>query len=328
MSQRLLFPALVFISIILLSSEQLCAQKEEGEIIVLSERVGEVIDLEERNRFNLFSAVNNFRSAILLKLQDGSYAFKITYVEETTGEEKIKWMAQTELEILTIREYIDHYKETQSKTYHTKSDKESPIVPGARIRISTPTSRGGGLIGTFIAMDADSFVLDVGRFVPLLSIPLSSVQRLELSQGQGKVYDGRKGRIGTGIGILGGGVGTYAVAAMSDDPRLIYGIVGAGIGGLDGFLLGSTGKNAGLGFFAGAMPGLVMGGALVGNDIPGWAPPLMGAGFFGHIGMIIGAIVQPFGRSERWEEIPLEKIRVSICPDRKNGFSFSASFVF
>ena len=107
MFQKLLFPGLLFISIVVLFSEQVCTQTEEGEIIVISERVGEVIDLEERNRFNLFSGVKDFRSAILFKRLDGSYAFKMTFVADTTGEEKIQGRkVQTKAEEPPIEESL------------------------------------------------------------------------------------------------------------------------------------------------------------------------------------------------------------------------------
>lgn len=80
---------LLFIGIAFLSFQQLYAQDEEGEIVIISEHVGEIIDLEERNTYNLFPDIEGFKSAVFLILPDRSYVLKITRVDETSGEERI-----------------------------------------------------------------------------------------------------------------------------------------------------------------------------------------------------------------------------------------------
>ena len=61
----------------------------EGGKVIISDRVGEEIDLEERNKYSFFTDIKGFHSAVLHKLPDGNYAFKTTYQDETTGETKI-----------------------------------------------------------------------------------------------------------------------------------------------------------------------------------------------------------------------------------------------
>ena len=114
MFQKLLFPGILFISIVLLSFDRLYAQEEEGEIVIISERVGEKIDLEERNKYNLFPAIKGFQSAVLLNLLDGSYVLKIIYLDETTGEEKVKRIPRSEWNIKRYRDIIDHFEEIQT----------------------------------------------------------------------------------------------------------------------------------------------------------------------------------------------------------------------
>jgi len=80
---------LLIISIVLFVFSQLYAQEHEDEIIIISERIGEVIDLEERNKFNFFLSVKEFQSAVLLKFPDGNYIWKITYVDSTTDNKLI-----------------------------------------------------------------------------------------------------------------------------------------------------------------------------------------------------------------------------------------------
>ena len=113
MFQKLYFPELLFISIFILSFNQIYAQEEEGEIFIISEKVGEVIDLEERNKYNLFPAVKGFQSAVFLKLHDGNYVFKITYLDKTTGKEKFHRLPQTESSVKRYGRIIEPFEEIQ-----------------------------------------------------------------------------------------------------------------------------------------------------------------------------------------------------------------------
>ena len=62
MFRKLLFLVLLFSSVVLLSFNGLYSQeKVEGEIIIISERVGEVIDLEERKKYKLFMGIKGFQ---------------------------------------------------------------------------------------------------------------------------------------------------------------------------------------------------------------------------------------------------------------------------
>lgn len=83
---------------------------EKSEAIVVSERVGRVINLEERNKYSLFIDIKRFQSAVLLKLPDGRYILKITYLDETMGEIGIKLLPQTESQILKLREHIEKFE--------------------------------------------------------------------------------------------------------------------------------------------------------------------------------------------------------------------------
>ena len=83
--------------------------KEKDEIIIISDLVGEVIDLEERNKYGLFPYIEGFQSAILIKEPDGKYAFKVTYQDETSDEEKVKSIYQKESLIYQIRARIENF---------------------------------------------------------------------------------------------------------------------------------------------------------------------------------------------------------------------------
>jgi len=48
----------------------------------------------------------------------------------------------------------------------------------------------------------------------------------------------------------------------------------------------------------------------------------------GFLGTVIGATAGAIRRAERWEEMPLERIRVSLSPQRGGGVRLAASFKF
>jgi hypothetical protein len=127
MFQRLLFLALFFIIFVLLWIGRIDAQEEDGDIIIINERVGKVIDLEERNKFILFPGIKGFKSAVFLKSVNGSYIVKITYNDDTTGEEKIKKIPQTESSIMRYRRIINHLAEELSFEDIQEVKNETPI---------------------------------------------------------------------------------------------------------------------------------------------------------------------------------------------------------
>jgi len=82
---------------------------EGGIITSISNRVGDRVDLQESNNYHLFSNIQGFQSAVLLKLPDGRYVFEITTLDEITGEENIEQVIQTESQIEQIRDYIEQF---------------------------------------------------------------------------------------------------------------------------------------------------------------------------------------------------------------------------
>ncbi len=91
-----------------------------------------------------------------------------------------------------------------------------------------------------------------------------------------------------------------------------------------------SGKGALIGLGAGAAAGVVT--ALVGcadnscDDVTGLVVLIFGAG--GALGgVLIGAVIGSFIQTDRWETVPLDRIRVSLTP-RGGGLEVSAKFVF
>ena len=75
MLQKYFLSMMLFICSYLLTFVPLAAQEEEGEIIIISERVGKEIDQTEREKFALFQEIKGFQSAAHIKLSDNRYLF-------------------------------------------------------------------------------------------------------------------------------------------------------------------------------------------------------------------------------------------------------------
>ena len=115
MSLKSILSTVFFICSYLLTLMPLSAQQEQGEIIIISERVGKEIDPEERDKFKLFQGIKGFQSAVYIKLPDGRYFLKITYLDEKIGEIKISRIQQSELSIKIRGDYIDRFEEIQAR---------------------------------------------------------------------------------------------------------------------------------------------------------------------------------------------------------------------
>ncbi len=81
------------------------AQLKEDRPIVVSERVGDVIDAEEREQFGLFPAVDGFKEARFYPLRDGGYELRLITEAETLLSVN-SWPDA----VLMVREYIDDYE--------------------------------------------------------------------------------------------------------------------------------------------------------------------------------------------------------------------------
>ena len=120
-----------------------------------------MIDKEERNKYNLFLGVKGFQFAVFLKLSDGSYVLKITYLDDATGKEKIHRIPQTESSIKRYGRIINDSEEIKVESKEQKGEKTTiskdkkskkaefylgiSLYPAAIISISGYSPYGPGL---------------------------------------------------------------------------------------------------------------------------------------------------------------------------------------
>ena len=48
----------------------------------------------------------------------------------------------------------------------------------------------------------------------------------------------------------------------------------------------------------------------------------------GAVGAVVGALAGAFTKTDRWEEVPLDRLRVSFVPQRDGGFGVGLSVSF
>ena len=86
----------------------------------------------------------------------------------------------------------------------------------------------------------------------------------------------------------------------------------------------------GSGTVIGAFCGIAIGLAVYDYEPNPWVPnmgPAYGVAIGAPVGLIVGAIIGSFIKDEEWEEVPLDRVRVSIAPQR-DGFAFGLTVNF
>jgi len=176
-------------------------------------------------------------------------------------------------------------------------------------------------VETFLAWKADSLVVRSNG--DTLSVPVNLVTRLDVSRAR------RLSSKGAAIGALvGGGLG---VAAQLGPARIAF---GAGVGALLG-RSSSARKGAGIGLLLGGVVGAVIGSVSYEECVSQGAFSCLGpdgpeiyalAGAI--IGLVAGTLIGSAIETDRWQEVPLDRLRVNLGPRRDGRFGFGASVRF
>lgn len=202
------------------------AQDTTGTVVILSEKVGPAIDLEERNYYGMFSGVQHFESAVLLQMPDSSYLFKIITKNIVDSSKKVILFSQSKEALESIR----HIIETYNGIVH-----EAPPSPISK----KSTISGVRLLGEFLAGIAGEIG---GALIPALIIPET-----------GSSEDSRMALIVLGA-FIGNSLGIYLIGNIGDETGsytatlfgsalgvVIQPVILPTIGGIIGF--NSTRKN-------------------------------------------------------------------------------------
>ena len=204
--------------------------------------------------------------------------------------------------------------------------RQPPVERGARVRVTVPRRSPSGVersqryVGTLVLWTADTLVVDNNG--DTLAVPLDIVTGLEVSRRPGLSPKGaRKGAM----------IGGVLLGALYRSPAAVA--FGAGVGAL----LGSgpsARKGAGNGFLIGGAIGFVLGLAS-GDDPPGGpfsfsqeGNAIFGFLALGFVGSIVGSIAGAALPGDGWEEVPLDRLRVSLGPQPDGRFGLGLSVRF
>jgi hypothetical protein len=98
---------------------------------------------------------------------------------------------------------------------------------------------------------------------------------------------------------------------------------------------GHVWRGVGIGFLAGAVSGAALGATANCASSESCSPfestgqvVAAGAVIVGLGGAVVGGIVGAFIKTDKWEEVPLDNLRVSIVPQREGRFALAASVRF
>ncbi len=190
-----------------------------------------------------------------------------------------------------------------------------PIRPGARVRVTRPPLCASNTrcvkwprqsVGTVLAWDADSLVVQSNG--NSLALPLDSVTKLEVSQGK-KSFTLE----GAVLGLLGGGVlGVLAEISAGHEKEKGKKICKLFIGDI----LVETGR-----------PSEISCREEPGTPETWGSPSWRGATIGAVLGAIAGGLIGG-SMSDRWQEIPLEQVRVRVTKRRDGRFALGASVRF
>jgi hypothetical protein len=207
--------------------------QEEGQVIVISPRVGEVIDREERNRYQLFSASRDFHCAGIFQLPDSSYVAEIT--ENTDGVKRIRTLPIDQRTLDLLREQIARPHQRPNETWQRSR--------GSLVRLET--TNGCEFTGFLHEIRDDSIALsngvEISGIAPQAStqataaVGLNDITALCMTRNSNFVK-------GAAWGLLPITLGAALGAAADDEGEFINpGAIILGLGIMSGFTIGSIG---------------------------------------------------------------------------------------
>jgi hypothetical protein len=215
------------------------AQEPEGQAMIISPRVGDIIDAEERDRFRLFPDIKGFQSAVFLLLPDSTCVVRVITAED--GTEQTRGIRLSKTRWLQVRDMIDHYEAIQAGTYRRTSGSPSLSIPQLGLtpnRLVRVKTREETLTGSLLQVSAYGLVLRSDE--QDLAVRTEHIEKLWVHRkrtAEGGVIGGLAGA------LLGAVVASVLSTKVCDfDPCPASGTMaglGFGIGGAFGTLVGA-----------------------------------------------------------------------------------------
>jgi hypothetical protein len=211
--------------------------QEKEQIVNLGPEVGETIDRQERDRYELFPASENFHSAVIVRRADGSYAAEITETDEGVKKTRNLPIDQSTVELLRER----------FSTPRPRSGKRLLNKVGPRIRIEVRD--GQRFTGSIQDISQQSLTIsqvyrtdEFGRQQKRekdTTVTLNDISQISLPRRSRALKGTMWGLVPLTLGVI--------LGAAADDPGVFInpGAILAGLGIISGFVVGSVGGSVG-----------------------------------------------------------------------------------
>ena len=134
MRKRICFALLVGL-VLLIGTETLHAQ-EKDKIVILSSRVGPVLDAAKRDHYNLFQEIKDFNRGIVYQTPAKTYYARITLVGKD-GKVRDTTVQYSESYLLMLAEHIDHFEDLEKGVYQMGQQPATLKVVEPQTRVGT-----------------------------------------------------------------------------------------------------------------------------------------------------------------------------------------------
>jgi len=165
MKKTLAFIVLVALIVNCVSIPRYYVDYTRSEQIVISERVGDTIDPDERERFGLFPGIEDFKAATFYGIEGGGYE-----VEILTARQKLAAVNRDSKAIMILRDYTNRYEEIKESKEGFEKKWEIvaydalvfPITKSEVNRYSNPATSSGCGCGTAVLITGLSSLVAAG----------------------------------------------------------------------------------------------------------------------------------------------------------------------
>ena len=236
------------------------AGEAKDKVVILTPRVGSVIDAAERQQYELFPEVRDFDRAVFLQTPKKTYYAKIMFAGPD-GARTDTTVQYSEDTLLVLAERIEHFEELKQKTYQmgeqpakiqiAESEPKSEGGVARRIRgtdVAVLLTSGQGIEGELVSVRVSSVLIATrtGDIVPIRDTVVSHV----IVKGSSHVARG------LGLGFLEGTFGGMLFGGVIGDATARGGHADETVGALGGAMLGAI-----VGAVAGTLSGGLKGAA-------------------------------------------------------------------
>jgi hypothetical protein len=207
--------------------------KAKDKVVILSPRVGSVIDAAERQRYELFPEIRGFDRAVFLQTPEKTYYAKVTYIEPdgARGDTTVQCSEDT---LLVLAERIEHFEELKQNTYHIGERPAKIQVLERRFRpevAAAPPTQGTDVVvllttgqeieGELVSVrDSSVLIATEDEDVPsALSTGVKGILGIKDTMISHVTIEGNSNvLLGMGLGFLGGTVAGGVIGAKSYSP--------------------------------------------------------------------------------------------------------------